>query len=354
MKNQVSLFVGAALLTAVIACENQPMVDLTVENPGKGSRVANATGTLLFQTNFDNSAMSTTADPQRPDITGSNITGSAWTGTEFGNKFRFYYEDGNDTQRKAVITTDDGGSTNNILKYLISDVNVPSLSKARIQADLYDFNNTSTGQPYKEIYQSVRMKLHYSSFNKILLDNARLGAGYYSGDWITLFEFWNNDNWGSAYPFRISVGLKKLEPARNKFVLYADGQDIDVATSTWRHPPLWETSVTAASNAITLGTWMTVEIYFKEGTAGNNDGKFWLAVTPDGGTRQVICDYATGTKHILTQHPNDPAPNGLSHWNPMKLYTSAAIVNTVKGGSNPQTLQVYWDDYRLWKDKQPQ
>lgn len=353
MKKQISLIVAAALLTAVIACDNQPMVDLVVENADKGSRLADAAGTLVFQTNFDNSAVTATSDPQRPDITGTNVTGYAWTGTEFGNKFRLAYEAGNDTQRKAVITKDDGGSTNNILKYIISDVNVPLKSKARIQADLYDFVNTGTGQAYKEIYQSVRMKLHYSSFKKILDDNTVMEAGYYSGDWITLFEFWNNNDWtGNAYPFRISVGLKKLEPARDKFVLYADGQDVDPATTTWRHPPLWETSVTNAANAITLGTWMTVEIYFKEGTARNNDGKFWLAVTPDGGTRKVICDYATGTKHILTQHPTDPAPNGLSQWNPMKLYTSAAIINTVKGGQ--QTLQVYWDDYRLWKNKQPQ
>lgn len=358
MRNQVSLLLLAALLIAVTACEKE----LSVEVPADGSipaqnstRAVDAVGTLLFQTDFDNSTVTTTTDLQRPDITGANIAGSEWTGTEFGGKFRFYYEGGDDTQRRAVIATDDGGSTNQVLKYLISDVNVPALNKARVQADLYGFNDISTGKAHKEFYQSVRVKLHYSSFNKILLDDARMKPGNKSGDWLTLFEFWNNNTWDeSTHRFRIGVGLRKLEPTRNKFVLYADGQDIDAATNDFRKPPIWETSLTDASNAITLGTWMTIEIYFKEGTAGKDDGKFWLAVTPDAGTRKVICDYATGTKHITTQSPTDPAPNGMKDWNPMKLYTSGPIINALKASPNPQVLQVYWDNYRLWKDKQPQ
>lgn len=349
MKNQASLFLLAALLTVATACEKE----IAVESPDNkatdvnSARTSSTTGTLLFQTNFDNSSITSTANPQISDITGANIPGSEWVGTEVGNKFRLYYEGGNDAQRRASITTDDG-STNKILKYQIYDTNVPTLQKARIQADLYDFKNTSTGQPYKEFYQSVRMKLHYSSFNKILLDNARMKAGYKSGDWVTLFEFWNNTSWSDSYPFRVTVGLKKLEPARDKFVLYADAEDIDPATNNWRKPPLWETSVTNPSNTIELGQWVTIDIYYKEGTARTANGRFWLAVTPDNGTRKVICDVRN-----WTQEPTEPAPNGIKDWNPIKLYTSEAIINTVKASPNPQSLQVYWDNYRLWKDKQP-
>ncbi|MBC8151682.1 MAG: hypothetical protein H7Z72_02100 [Bacteroidetes bacterium] len=345
MKNQASSSVMAALLVAVSACQQ----DVAVKTPDvntSSARAASATGTLLFQTDFDNSSIATATNPQFADIVGANIPGSEWTGTEVGNKFRLYFEGGTDAQRRVSATTDDG-STNKILKYQLFDTNVPALRKARIQADLYGFNNTTTGQPYKEIYQSVRMKLHYSSFNKILLDAARLRSG--SGDWLTLFEFWNNNNWSDSYPLRVTVGLKKLEPARNKFVLYADAEDIDPATGNWRRTPLWESSVTNASNVVEIGQWVTVDIYFKEGSARTANGRFWLAVTPDGGTRKVICDVTN-----WTQAPTDPAPNGISQWNPMKLYTSEGIMNTVKASPNPQSLQVYWDNYRLWKDKQPQ
>jgi hypothetical protein len=48
----------------------------------------------------------------------------------------------------------------------------------------------------------------------------------------------------------------------------------------------------------------------------------------------------------------DPAPNGLTGYNPMKLYTSSALVSYVK--SKGKTLQIYWDDFKLWKNKRPE
>jgi hypothetical protein len=54
----------------------------------------------------------------------------------------------------------------------------------------------------------------------------------------------------------------------------------------------------------------------------------------------VICDF-----YKTTHHPNNPAPDGMSEINPMKLYASAGVVNAAKAQN--QALQVYWDDYKL-------
>lgn len=45
----------------------------------------------------------------------------------------------------------------------------------------------------------------------------------------------------------------------------------------------------------------------------------------------------------------DPAPNGFTGYNPMKLYTSKELVSYVK--SQGKTLQIYWDDFKLWTNK---
>jgi len=53
----------------------------------------------------------------------------------------------------------------------------------------------------------------------------------------------------------------------------------------------------------------------------------------------------------FTHMTKDPAPNGLTGYNPMKLYTSKELVSYVK--SQGKTLQIYWDDFKLWTNKRP-
>ncbi|MCF6226865.1 MAG: hypothetical protein L3J22_11280, partial [Xanthomonadales bacterium] len=72
-------------------------------------------------------------------------------------------------------------------------------------------------------------------------------------------------------------------------------------------------------------------------------GRFILAVTPDSGVRQIIFDVTN-----FTHHPDDNNPDGLSCYNPMKLYTSGATVDYVRNHNG--VLQIYWDDFELWKD----
>ena len=81
---------------------------------------------------------------------------------------------------------------------------------------------------------------------------------------------------------------------------------------------------------------------------GNKEtGRFYMAITPDGGSKQVVFDVTN-----FTHNTQDPAPDGFTGYNPMKLYTSKEVVAFMK--SNGKTLQIYWDDFKLWKNKRPE
>ncbi|MFC4213571.1 hypothetical protein GJU39_12865 [Pedobacter petrophilus] len=353
MKNSflIVLTIPALILCMGSCKKNQEVANTTASSSSTSEnqlQLLSTTGTLVASSDFNNSAISY-VDPQRDDLTGINVSPYDWTTSNFGKSFRFYYEGGTSTDRKAVITTDDN-STNNILKYIITNGTIAANPpKARVQVEIDGFKDPVTGGYFKEFYQSVRMKLHYSSFKKILDDPNRLvppTPTYDPHDWLTLFELWNNNTWGDDFPFRIGITLKKSANLQN--FNFEAGAQKDVSGS---FQDVWKNS--SSTFVVPLGTWMTVDIYFKEGTAGSNNGKFYMAVTPDGGTKTVIFDYATGTNHNWTQHPGDPNPDGVQSWNAMKLYTSKTIIDAVKAGTNPQSLQVSWDNFRIWRDKQP-
>ena len=107
----------------------------------------------------------------------------------------------------------------------------------------------------------------------------------------------------------------------------------------------WDNDVWEYTNLdydVPIGKWMTIEINFIEGDACN--GHFYMSITPDGESKTVVHDIQD-----YTYNPTDPTPDGLADFNPLKLYTSDDLVNyiTDEGG----LLQVYWDDFEIWKDK---
>ena len=89
---------------------------------------------------------------------------------------------------------------------------------------------------------------------------------------------------------------------------------------------------------VPIEKWMTFDVHFKEGNA--EDGRFVLSITPEGEKATVVHDITN-----FTHHPNDPAPDGLSHFNPFKLYTSDDLINYITNSGN--LLNVYWDDFKL-------
>jgi hypothetical protein len=53
----------------------------------------------------------------------------------------------------------------------------------------------------------------------------------------------------------------------------------------------------------------------------------------------------------FTHHTQDPQPDGITLWNPMKLYTSWELTSFVR--DQQKALQVYYDDFAVWKDRAP-
>jgi hypothetical protein len=122
-----------------------------------------------------------------------------------------------------------------------------------------------------------------------------------------------------------------------------DGQDCQLfADGSQKYSTLW--NETNQNVKIPIGKWFTLEYYYKEGNAEN--GKFYMTIQPDGEAKQVIFDLTR-----ITQNTQDPNPDGVTDFNPMKLYTSKQLINYMK--SQGKTLQIYWDDFKLWKDKRP-
>ncbi len=237
-------------------------------------------------------------------------------------KFNIQYQGGNDTMRFAKIIQDPTDSSNKVLQYWLKYPNVAG-TKGRVQANLYGNTNLF------EISQKVRLYLP-ADWNIIKNANAKI-------EWLTIMEFWNNLPFtDTIHPFRITLGIHKKDALSQKL-------SFNLKAQTMPNPPpwpiVWEESDTIFS--VPVERWLTLEFYFKEGDSTN--GRFIMAVTPDGGKREVIFNVTN-----FTHHPNDNFPDGLVKYNPMKLYTSDALLNYIrtKGG----VLQVYWDDFELWKN----
>ena len=67
----------------------------------------------------------------------------------------------------------------------------------------------------------------------------------------------------------------------------------------------------------------------------------------ENGPRTVLFDV-----HDWTHHPDNPAPQGLTHYNPMKVYTSAEIAEFLH--AQGAAVQVDWDDFAQWQGRTPE
>ena len=63
-----------------------------------------------------------------------------------------------------------------------------------------------------------------------------------------------------------------------------------------------------------------------------------MTVTPDGDEEVLVFDI-----RAATHHPHDPAPDGFAHFNPLKLYTAAPLLEAAKAGG-ADGLTIDWDN----------
>ena len=292
-------------------------------------------GTLLFQSGFEPSTQLYDQSSSWVDIRGtdrssdiSNVWGEQFGGEKLGS-FRIQYGGGEPNYRLASITSDEEYPGNHFLRFWMKEVNQDRGAsyggKGRIQATI------AGNRQLKNFYYRVRMR--FSSDWQHLRDwDQPMG-------WLILSEFWNNANWTKeGHPFRIHLAMSKVE-GKSKSLRFSVGAQLD-ENRRWKQ--LWHE--TANGFDIPLEKWISVECFLKEGN--ENHGQYFLAVTPDGGSRQVLFDIRN-----LTHHPEDSEPDGFSQFQPLKLYTHRINVDRVREKSG--ALQIDWDDFEIWTDREP-
>lgn len=237
------------------------------------------------------------------------------------------FQGGNWSERRAEIVSDPQNPNNRVLAFTINNANVrnekQNAYKGRVQMNIYD--NVGVHR----FDMSVRMFIH---------PDLQLAQSFAEDiHWLTISEWWNNPGWGShKHPFRISVNLTKKHSERDSpFYFSVKAQTLNTQTGRWNEP-LW--SNTATHYPVTLGEWITLRYVFEEGN--NQTGLFSLTAEQENQRASRIFEI-----HDFTHHPEDSAPDGLTHINPLKLYTSRRLVDHIR--KNGGALTIYWDDLNI-------
>ena len=293
-------------------------------------------GELIFQSGFENDTV--IARGNDADIVGADKRfpdHNDWVKDldnhpDIGN-FNLQYQGGDNTMRFARIIPEPGRPNNHVLQFWLNDPNVEG-SKGRIQGNLYG------NKGLKEFYQSVRMYLT-DDFNIVRSFPKTI-------HWLTIAEFWNNITWSQTVPyrFRITLGIGKPVATTSDLYFILDAEDCELfPDDRQKYSTIW--AETNKNVKVPIGKWFTMDYYYKEGN--NETGRFYMAITPENEERKIIFDVKK-----ITHNTQDPSPDGVTDFNPIKLYTSKELIEYMK--SNGKTLQIYWDDFKLWKNKRPE
>ena len=286
---------------------------------------------LVFKSGFEGS-VEVVSKGKEADIIGQDRQAgkSNWTrdideNPNFGT-FSIQFEGGDSTMRKAQIVADPLNNKNKVLKFSLMHPNVQS-KKGRVQANLYGTKGI------KEIYQEVQIYLP-PDLNTLSSYPAEI-------NWLTIAEFWNNITWNTTNPygFRITLGIGKTKGAGKDLFFDLKAEKY---SHTKKYSTVWHESNQSAK--VPIGRWFNLIIYFKEGN--ETTGRFYLAIKEKGEKKNVIYDV-----HNFTQHPKDPSPNGLTDFNPLKLYTSKELIEYMN--SRHKSLEIFWDDFYLKENKKP-
>ena len=299
-------------------------------------------GQMVFQTGFEGSSRLIKDSKKIPafitqgyaidDITGVDNTLKGHNDWEqdldnnpAGGQFLIEYTGGDSSQRYAAIIPEPGNANNHVLHFWLNDSWHASegQQKARIQTDIYGIP-----KGFKEIYQTQKVFLT-EDFNVLKTYPQKFG-------WLTISEFWNNEWWvkDEKYGYRATIGIEKPNEGESDLYFKLDAENAG-QKNVWSAGGLPKVKVP-------IGKWFTMAYYIKEGNQQN--GRFYMTIKPDGEAEQLVFDVTN-----FTHNTTDPAPNGFTGWSPQKLYTSKEVVGFVK--SKGKTLQIFWDDFKLWREK---
>lgn len=287
---------------------------------------------LMFQSGFEDHTVIVPAGQYNHRMTGwdSNLKKSDWVAdiTALMDEVSITYTKGDSTKRLASIVADPVRPQNRVLQFLIKEPwMTDTTEKARIQCDFYGIKNG-----LKEFTQSMRVYLP-ENMNELR---------YYPDviTWFTIVELWNNVAWRPAVPYggRVTLGLTKPVSGESDLYFKVDAQDIDrKLPPDQRFKTLWVEKNNRIK--VPVGEWFTLEFYCKEGDKQN--GRFYMTMETEDGNKQVVFDITN-----YTHNSQDPSPDGITEFNPLKLYTSKEISTYMK--TKGKALQLLWDDLKLW------
>lgn len=248
-----------------------------------------------------------------------------------------YYDGGINSQRLASIVSDPAPDPGNYgdkaLKFSITQayqqgykIDANSIGKVALR---YKNVNTETeilGTGFEEFHFGVKIYIPPS------YDNLKdFGNINYQNTWFTLMEFFNDDGTDlNVRKFRIHLNLIKLEGSQElNFRVKAQ----ELASDGWTNDR-WEVT---GDYDVPTGEWLDLDIYYKEGDSIT--GKFELKVN------DTDLDISVNN---WTTHQNDDEPNGMTFFNPLKLYTGGQEIEDyqLKGVD----VEVYWDDFIIYDD----
>jgi hypothetical protein len=149
-------------------------------------------------------------------------------------------------------------------------------------------------------------------------------------------EFWNNGSF-QPFPFRITLNIQKPDTTVGSNLYFGDHGQTKVTTGHWDN--VWDEL--DANYTVPTGEWLTLETYFFEGDSSN--GRYKVTITDTLNNTHTLFDITD-----YTHHPQDTSPDGVTNFNPMKLYTSGILIDGMNSVNSE--LSVFWDDFEFWID----
>lgn len=238
--------------------------------------------------------------------------------------FRIQFSGGNNTQRWARLV-DEGvlAEQNRVLEFGLASAypDIDSLqTKGRVQL------NVSTPQGARALLVELKLKLG-DGFK--LLQSSDL-----NNRWLTIAEWWNDEVWSeSPYGFSMAVNVVKPKDS-NRLFFSAHGRSFSEQTAKFRF--LW--SETNRNFDVPIGEWLRVKYFLVEGK--NGEGRFSMFAAKSGEPFQEVLAIRNSTVH-----PDNPLPDGLTAFNPLKLYTGQRLLNYLS--AQQQSLSVFFDDVSI-------
>lgn len=186
-----------------------------------------------------------------------------------------------------------------------------------------------TGSKFEDGY--VKYKMRFSEGFAALSDSSD------GMDWFVLSEL-RGENSSDDPLWRALLSIHKENGVGEP--LYWSAIKDDKVGASWTTSDGHGWSETNTDVEVPVGEWFTLEIYHKVGDSEN--GRFWAAVTPDGGAQQVIFNITN-----TMQNRDAVGTDWVHDWQCFKMYEQGwPIYYAAHTAGAP--LEIWYDDFEYW------